>query len=409
MNLETIPQFRQQHCALRNVKSIMQYDLAIIGSGIVGLGHAWAAARRGYSVAIFEANPRPEGASIRNFGMIWPIGQPAGSARELSLRNQQLWRELGKAADFPVETCGSVFLAHYEDEMQVLKEFAGSACSRDLDLKLLSPAETLQHLPAANPNGLVGGLYSRTECRVHPPTAITSIVSYLSDLPNVDLHFETPVVRVHDGSIQSVEGKIWSADRIVIANGAYFKHLFPKQHRDQQFKICKLQMMLTVPQPEQWKLGPHMASGLTLRHYSAFDICPTLTQVRQRVATTMPELDRYGIHVMASSTPNGELILGDSHEYGDDIEPFDKEEIDQLILREIHKVLQIPQTSIARRWAGIYAKHPQAMYCVQEIKPRTYLVNGFGGNGMTLSLAVSESVIEQLEDKKSLEIPENSF
>ncbi|HCS53776.1 TIGR03364 family FAD-dependent oxidoreductase [Rubinisphaera sp.] len=380
----------------------MHYDLAIIGSGIVGLGHVWAAAKRGYSVAVFEADSHPEGASIRNFGMIWPIGQPAGSVRALSLRNQQLWQELGEAVGFPVEQCGSVFLAHHEDEMQVLKEFADSACSQDLDLQVLNPAETLQHLPAANPNGLKGGLYSRTECRVHPPTAITSIVSHLGGLPNVDLHFETPIVKVHDGSIQSADGKSWTADRIIIASGAYFKHLFPEQHRNQQFKICKLQMLLTVPQPDQWKLGPHMASGLTLRHYSAFDICPTLTQVRQRVATTMPELDRYGIHVMASSTPNGELILGDSHEYGEDIEPFDKDEIDQLILREIHKVLQIPQTSIARRWSGFYAKHPHEMYIFREIEPRIHLVNGFGGNGMTLSLAASDSVIEQLANSNQM-------
>ncbi|NJL73845.1 MAG: FAD-dependent oxidoreductase, partial [Saprospiraceae bacterium] len=53
-----------------------KYDLAIVGGGILGTAHAYEAARQGLKVAIFERNPSPVGATVRNFGMIWPIGQP---------------------------------------------------------------------------------------------------------------------------------------------------------------------------------------------------------------------------------------------------------------------------------------------------------------------------------------------
>lgn len=152
-------------------------------------------------------------------------------------------------------------------------------------------------------------------------------------------------------------------------------------------------MKLTESQPTDWKLGPHITSGLTLRHYLSFRHCPTLAAVKERFAKDAPLLDRFGTHVMASQADNGGLILGDSHEYDDDIEPTDKAEIDDLILQELQKIMNVPTWNTAKRWHGLHAKHPSQMCFVREVRPDVLVVNGFGGNGMTLSLAFSESVI----------------
>ncbi len=83
-------------------------DVIVIGAGIVGLGVAWAAAKQGRSVVILERSSWAQGASIRNFGMVWPIGQPQGFRRDLALRNRTLWCELAKAAGLWIEECGSL-------------------------------------------------------------------------------------------------------------------------------------------------------------------------------------------------------------------------------------------------------------------------------------------------------------
>jgi glycine/D-amino acid oxidase-like deaminating enzyme len=62
-----------------------KYDLVVVGAGIVGLAHAWMAAKRGLRVAVLEKNSRCTGASVRNFGFITVTGQRAGDTYGLRL------------------------------------------------------------------------------------------------------------------------------------------------------------------------------------------------------------------------------------------------------------------------------------------------------------------------------------
>ncbi len=60
----------------------------VIGAGIVGMATARALALEGFSVKVFERSPRAQGASVRNFGMIWPIGQPMGKLYKRAIRSK---------------------------------------------------------------------------------------------------------------------------------------------------------------------------------------------------------------------------------------------------------------------------------------------------------------------------------
>jgi len=82
-------------------------DVAVVGAGIVGLAHALAAAKQGLKVVVFERNPYPVGASIRNFGMIWPIGQPMGELYNRALEARRIWVEVAQKAGFHLDQCGS--------------------------------------------------------------------------------------------------------------------------------------------------------------------------------------------------------------------------------------------------------------------------------------------------------------
>src|SRR5262249_44029219 len=114
--------------------------------------------------------------------------------------------------------------------------------------------------------------------------------------------------------------------------------------------------------------------------------------VRRRFEQTSPELLRLGIHVMVSRTGAGELTIGDSHEYRDEIEFFDKPRIDELILDYLRGYLDVPGLTIASRWHRTYGKHPTEPWLVRDVVPGVTVVTGIGGNGMTLSFGLAERV-----------------
>ena len=369
--------------------------IGVIGAGIVGLSHAWLAAERGHDVTVFERTARASGASIRNFGMVWPIGQPAGLLHETALRSRERWLQLSQRANVWANPSGSVHLAHHPDEWQVLCEFDARSSQLGYECSLLSAKDIQSMVPGANLDNLIGGLFSPTEVGVNPRAAIHGIPVWLSSEFGVKFQFETTITQIEESQIVSSRGIRSQFDQIIVCGGADFETLFPDLLAQSGLKRCKLQMMATFAQPDQWKIGPMIASGLTLRHYKNFEVCPSLTAVKQRFAAQAPELDRFGIHVMASQTDEGCVIMGDSHEYDDQIEPFDKSEIDELMLRELRKVVQLPDWKISKRWHGIYAKHPTLPIFAAEPMPNVFIRFGPGGAGMTLAFGLAERDWEQ--------------
>lgn len=373
----------------------MSEKIAVVGGGILGIAHVWAAIKTGGKVIWIERDRVGQAGSVRNFGMIWPIGQPLGESTELAVRSAAIWQQVAATTGCWFNRCGSLHLAHHEDELAVLEEYAVVCRREGLPRRLLSVSEIDELAPVANPDGLRGGLYSETEFGVNPPQAIVQLTRWLRQQPNVTSIFEVAASSIEERGggglrVELADKRSLEVDRVIICSGADLKTLFPEQLALAGLRLCKLQMLKTVAQPGGWLSGPHVASGLSLRHYRGFEFCPSLRLLKHRIATDSPELDQFGIHVMCSQNELGEMILGDSHEYDSEIEPFDKQVINDLMLRELRKVIRLPKWELASAWHGVYAKYPQGLWWESEPIPGVHLRTGLGGNGMTLSFGVAE-------------------
>src|SRR5258708_14926484 len=134
----------------------------VIGAGIVGLATARAIALGGFSVKVFERTEKAVGASNRNYGMIWPIGQPTGKMYDRAVRSRNIWKEIAPRADFWLEPAGSLHLAYRPDEWQVLQELCVAFQKEGRPLRLLDKAAVG---PASGPGVTAGLLDGR--CRTH--------------------------------------------------------------------------------------------------------------------------------------------------------------------------------------------------------------------------------------------------
>ncbi|MFN8371301.1 MAG: TIGR03364 family FAD-dependent oxidoreductase [Anaerolineae bacterium] len=366
-------------------------DVIVVGAGIVGLAHAYAAARRGFKVALFERTERAVGASIRNFGQIWPVGK-YGKLFQRALKSREIWLEICRSAGLWCRENGSLHLAYAADEMAVLEElFRCFPEARDY-CQLLTPDEVAGKSQAVNFDGLQGALWSSTELNVDPRQAIREIPTWLADTYGVELHFGTLVNAISFPDVITSAGT-WQAERVFVCSGADFETLYPQEFAASGILRCKLQMMRTVPQPDGWQLGPHLCGGLTLARYDSFADCPSLPALRQRYERELPFYMEQDIHVLLAQTARGELTIGDHHEYGMVFDPFDREDINQAILDYLRRFAQAPTFEIGERWHGIYPLIKGKTELVLTPQPGVTIVNALSGAGMTLSFGLADELL----------------
>ncbi len=115
--------------------------------------------------------------------------------------------------------------------------------------------------------------------------------------------------------------------------------------------------------------------------------------LKESIARETPYFPQWGIHVMMSQNGLGELIIGDSHEYGLNPEPFDKNKLNQYILDYLQTLAKVPDLTITETWHGVYAKIPKKTELILNPEEGVTIINGLGGAGMTLSFGLAEETV----------------
>ncbi|WDZ98249.1 TIGR03364 family FAD-dependent oxidoreductase [Herbaspirillum sp. WKF16] len=374
------------------------FDLAVVGSGILGLAHAYAAVKRGLRVAVFERTGTPLGASIRNFGMGLVTGQPPGIMLDLARESRALWLHLAARANFSAREAGTLLFARTAAEHDVLQEFMIVRARQYEYRASLLQGEKLDALYGGRFRHHRSALHGTEDLQLYSREAMPALVAYLHS-QGVHFRFNTLVHGAGDGRLSTTAGE-FRAERVIVCSGHDYMTLFADTLQPMNLKQCRLQM-LRLKTRETLPLTHAVLTGLSCTHYGAFSDLPTARAVHAEIEATAPLLNKHGIHLLVSPTPYQELIVGDSHHYGVDSPPFNSEEVDELMLDLVEHTLAT-RVDVVERWQGVYGSKGPGPFSALAIDDKTSVVLMHTGIGMSVGLGLGERVVKALLEGDAL-------
>jgi FAD dependent oxidoreductase TIGR03364 len=369
----------------------IESDVCVIGAGIVGLAHAFEARARGLSVTVVDGSDRAVGASVRNFGHVIVSAMADGTVLDCALDARERWLSLGRRAGLEVHEAGTLIAARADDELAVMEGIAGDE-RRGARLITAREVGRLAPIPTSE---LVGGLHAGLDLRVDPRRAVAALAALLDDDPGARVIWSAPVHEIDPGLVRSPRGNV-RAPLIIVCPGPDLGWLGPElSPRRDGLTRCKLQM-LRVAAPAGARYRPALLTGLSLVRYPGYSGHPGAAALQGRIEAERPELLAAGVHLIVTQLPGGDLLLGDTHEYGDTVSPFGDEALDELVLAEARRLLGADALAVRQRWHGVYPSAPGHPFLIAEPLPGVAVVEIVSGVGMTTALGLAPRSLDAL-------------
>ena len=374
------------------------YDLLVVGSGIVGLAHAYEANKRGLSVAIVEQNARCTGASIRNFGYITVSGQGAQDTWRRAVHSAKVWRELANLAKIKVIHQGTWILCQRVEAVEVAQAFLKTPMGVGCAYYPKSSYKDLPNLGFSNLNSLrleesLGLLYSPHEFRVESKEAIPQLANYFQNEMGINFYWETEVLSIQDSWVQTSNGQV-QADRVVICPGAQLTGVAKQYIEQHNLKLCTLQM-LRVKVQDGFILPGSVMTDNSLARYLGWADLPEASALKQCIAKEMPEYVKEGIHLIVVQSADGSLVVGDSHRYGTSEDVFASEQIERLIIDLLYRVLNITEHTILERWTGVYPSSSECDALIEKVSPRMRVAIVSSGTGASTAFGLAKDNFDE--------------
>ncbi|WP_277960496.1 TIGR03364 family FAD-dependent oxidoreductase [Pseudomonas sp. RIT-To-2] len=367
-------------------------DMLIVGAGILGLSHAYAAVRRGLKVRVFERSSTPLGASVRNFGQALVTGQPVGQMHQLAKASRGLWAHWAEQAGFALKRHGSLLFARNALEHQLLESFCAERAEQHGYRVELLQGEALNKLYGGQFRHHHAALLGLDDQQLYSREAIPALVAFLRG-QGVEFHFSTLVRDVEPGRLRSTAGT-FTGTHIVVCSGHDYQTLLSDAMAALEPQVCRLQMLRVRPQFEL-DLQQSVLTGLSCLHYGAFDGLPETEALRAQVRRDTPHLVEQGIHLLVSPTPYRELIIGDSHHYGRDASPFNAEQVDDWMIELAEQTLG-GRLKVVERWQGVYGAKGRRPFSLLRVAPGLSSALMHTGVGMSVGPALGERNVADL-------------
>ena len=352
------------------------YDVVIVGAGIVGAACALECAREKMRVAVADHDVIGGGATAAGMGHI-VVMDDSEAQFALTRYSQQLWQQLCPELPSDVEytQCGTIWVAADDEEMVEVHRKASYYQGREVPVQILS-AEDLERLEPNLRKGMAGGLLVPEDGVLYPPSAARYLIEQAQALGAI-VQVGAPVAEIGNGRVRRVDGSELLSGVVVNAAGAWATELT----RGISVKKRKGHLVITDRYPglvyhQLVELGYLKSAHSVISDSVAFNVQPRRT---------------------------GQVLIGSSRQYGAEHKDVDRDILARMLRRAQEFMPRLAQTSAIRVWTGFRAATPDKLPLIGPWgeDSTVYLATGHEGLGITTSLATGRLLTDHLVGRKS--------
>jgi len=359
------------------------FQVAIIGGGVIGSAIAWELSKYAVDVVVFEkGSDVASGASKANSGVIHSgiNSVPSSLKARFCVKGNQMFQSLANELDFQVHWIGKYVIAKNEDEVKELERLREVGMKNKVPgLEIINEAS----VKAKEPNVACYAALWVPAAGIVEPYEFTIILAENAADNNVRFLLETKVIdlkKQKDCFIIKTNRGDFQAQFIVNAAGLN----------------CR-EIVLMLEEPDFY-VYPCRGEYLVLDKSYRSLIKSMIYPVPEK------DIDVLGIHV--TPTVEGNILLGPSADFIDD--PDDKrttKETMKLLFNEAKKIIpMLPNKAVINAFAGIRCKLASKKeggwtdYRIEESKTTSGLINllGIESPGLTAAPAIAKEVMQMV-------------
>jgi len=348
---------------MQNGTSAGNFDVAVVGAGIIGCATARYLAKEGAKVAVIEREFPGSGST---FCCISGIRQQFSTAASIDLMRESLALfggmsdEFGFGVDF--HQGGYLLLAHQPELMQTFRKNVALQRSRGVEVFLLDPAEVSSLQPQLNTEGLIGAAFCPRDAQASPFLVIKGYQRLLRENRG-EVFLYNPVDRIdrdrHFTLTLRDHTRIRS-EKVLLSAGAW---------------TGPLAAQLGVELP----LAPERHEALITEKVPRF-IEPMIVDYRRDGCYFQQLVTGQFIGCYTPHPP----VPGIHHQASVEFLPSMARRMTRLIPR-------LSRLSVLRHWAGMYTMTPDGNPIVDQSKIEDlYIAAGMSGHGFMFGPAIGK-------------------
>lgn len=374
------------------------YEVAVIGGGIVGSAVAYYLAESGLDCILIEKDEVASGTSSKCDGNVTIVDKDPGFDSHMSLVSQELMSDLDGKLDIPFEyrAHGSILVCDNDDEMQAATDWVKTQNEAGLKFNVLDPKDIRNESPYFAED-IPGGLECETDSLINPYLFCYSLVDKAKRDFGLEIKTQAEVTNITKEAsgeflIETLNGDV-RAKKVVNAAGVWAP--FIGKMLDLDIPIIPRKGHIIVGSREKPVMFRNMMEfGYLMNKFGRDRISDEITA-------------RHGVATVMEPTESQNFLLGSSRQYVGYDSSIDIQVVQTLARRALRFFPKMDDFKIIRAYTGFRPfteDHLPIVSAVEEI-PGFYIAAGHEGDGISLATGTGKLMEEIINEKSETIIP----